>query len=583
MMASMADIDALLSIPAFFESTVARRGDEPALGCIRGGELHWRTWRNISSDAQSLAAILQAAGIQPGDRVAQVSENRYEWIITDLAIHLAGAVHVPIHVTLSGEQMAEQIADCGARLAYVSNEDLLATFVDQLASDIVVFVYDDQQDRRDGAVLTMPRPAGNSDLMLGGTPRAQGDGRGRCQSKTPRPSLEAPGRATQISRTAARMPAVAPDDLATILFTSGTVGRPRGVMLSQANLATNAAAIVQAYGGDADETRLNILPLSHIYARTCDLYTWVCRGSRLVLGERRETLARDLQLVRPTTLSAVPYVYERISDELRARGNTDEATLKHYFGDRMKRLTCGGAALPASVEAWYAERGLPIHCGYGLTEASPVVTVSTRQSYRLGSVGRPLANIEARLADDGEVLVHGPSVMLGYWKDAETTAKAIRDGWLRTGDLGEIDGDGFLTIVGRKSEMIVLSTGKKVSPSRIEALLASSPLIDQAAVFGEGKSKLVALITPNRKTLNNLPVREWHSHVADEIGRCLTEGARHEQIGQFVLLDRPFSIERGELTAKLSLCRSWIAKNFATELATFDDLIAPLNASQSRR
>ncbi|HEY4235435.1 MAG TPA: AMP-dependent synthetase/ligase [Lacipirellulaceae bacterium] len=518
----MSVVDAQLSIPAFFASTIVRRGDEPALGLITNGQLRWRTWREIWHDTHALAAALQTAGIQPGDRVAQVSENRYEWIVTDLAIHLAGAVHVPIHVTLSGQQMAEQIVDCHARLVFVSSAEMLAKFGDRLAANVAVLVHE-----------------------------------------------EGPGSAGASPSRAPSVPTPAPEDLATILYTSGTTGRPRGVMLSQRNLAANAVAMVEAFGDSPAETRLCVLPLSHIYARTCDLYTWVYHGSRLVLGESRDTIERDFQLARPTALSAVPHLYRKTMEKVEASGSTDEAAaLQNYFGGHMGRLNCGGAAVAPVVEAWYAARGLPLLPGYGMTETSPVVTVSTPQACRAGAVGRPLANVQVGLAEDGEVLVRGPSVMLGYWLDAAATNDVVRDGWLHTGDLGEIDADGFLTIRGRKKELIVLATGKKVSPTRIENLLTSSPLIDQAVVFGEGRSTLVALIVPTSKseergTTQRVPNEE----IADEIRRCLASAAHEEQVRQFTILDRPFSIERGELTAKLSLCRARIAENFAGELA----------------
>ena len=334
----------LLTIPAFFASTLANRGDEVALGTIRGGDVQWHTWREIWNEVQALVASLRAAGIQPGDRVAQVSENRYEWVITDLALHLAGAVHVPIHVTLSGEQIAEQIAVSEARHVFVSGAELLAKLSERLTNGETVFVHDEQAIGEEKPLLGKP------DFTF--PPLA------------PSPQL---------------------DDLATILFTSGTTGRPRGVMLSQRNLASNAAAMADALGGDSDYTRLNLLPFSHVYARTCDLYTWVYRGSRLVLGEGRETLVRDCQLVQPTVLNAVPFVYQRIADRVRASGADDEAAaLAATFGGRVKQLCCGGAALAADVEAWYAERGLPILPGYGLTEASPVISVSTPAARKSG-------------------------------------------------------------------------------------------------------------------------------------------------------------------------------------------------------
>ncbi|HEY3395944.1 MAG TPA: AMP-dependent synthetase/ligase [Lacipirellulaceae bacterium] len=523
------------TIPAFFAATVRARGDAAALGYIREGQLHWRTWREVAQEASPLADRIQAMGGRAGDCVAHVSENRYEWIITDLALHLAGAVHVPIHVTLAAEQIAEQIIDCGARLVFVSNSELLANFAKLLPSDLQTLIHDDWPK----IVLT------NRNKLASG----------------PQPS--------------------APGDLATILYTSGTTGRPRGVMLSQRNLASNAAAAADAHGAGADQTRLSILPLSHIYARTCDLYTWVYDGARLVLGESRDTLARDCQLVQPTALNAVPFLYQRIAEKIAASGAADQsAALRHFFGGRMERLTSGGAPLAPNIEKWYAEQGLPVLQGYGLTESSPVISVSTFAANRFGAVGQPLPGLEVRVARDGEVLCRGPNVMLGYWHDEPATAEAIRDGWLHTGDLGELDADNFLYIRGRKKELIVLSTGKKVLPTRVENLLTASPLIEQAAVFGDGQCGLVALIVPAACDASGSEQRGASSErIAAEIECCLQSAAHEEQVHHFVLLDRPFSIERGEMTPKLSLCRETIEANFSAELRR----IAPQSTQHARR
>jgi long-chain acyl-CoA synthetase len=501
------------TISAFLARTVGARADEPALGWIRGGELSWLTWREVGDAAAQLAAAIGAAGIGPGEAVAHVSENRREWILTDLALHLAGAVHVPIHVTLSGEQIAAQIDDSGARLVFASSAELAAKFADKI--NVPIRLHDD------------------SDTA---TSRNGGSG------------------------VSARSAARAPSDLATILYTSGTTARPRGVMLSHANVAINAAVTADGFGLGPDQTRLCILPLSHIYARTCDLYTWVYLGSRLVIGESRDTLARDCQLVRPSVLNAVPYVYQRIADKVRASGAPDEAeALRGFFGGRMEWLSSGGAPLAAEVEQWYRTHGLPILAGYGLTESSPVISMSTPTANRCASVGRVLPGVEVRIAADGEILSRGPNTMLGYWHDDALTAATIRDGWLHTGDLGELDADGYLYVRGRKKELIVLSTGKKVTPTRVEGLLTSSPHIEQAAVFGDGRCGLVALIVPADSSFSR-------EEFEQEIASRLASGAHEEQIHRFVVLDRPFSIERGELTPKLSLCRSVIARNFAAEL-----------------
>jgi long-chain acyl-CoA synthetase len=513
----------------FLANSVARRPAEQALGYIRGSELTWLTWREVADQAKSLAAVLRATGVLPGDRVAQVSENRFEWIITDLALHLAGAVHVPIHVTLAAEQMAEQIIDCEARVVFVSSQEMLSKFADKLPGGKVFFVHDEQDGVGWKAPLSKP-PA--------------------------------------LSR---QPPVPSPQSLATILYTSGTTGRSRGVMLTHGNLASNAAATADSFGDDHPELRLCVLPLSHIYARTCDLYTWLYRGTKLVLAESRETLARDLQIVRPSALNAVPFLYQRIADRVRAGGGNQAQALREFFGGRIEQLNCGGAPLAPETEQWYAAHGLPVLLGYGLTETSPVVAASTPKSNRAGAVGRVLADVDVRIAADGEILVRGPNVMPGYWKDDVATAAAIQEGWFYTGDLGELDADGFLFIRGRKKELIVLSTGKKVAPSRVELLLTASPIIEQAVVFGDNLCGLVALIVPAaEEAVGHLPEvtgqEKRYEKYATEIKRCLASAAHEEQIHRYALLDRPFAIERGEMTGKLSLCRAVIAKNFSAEL-----------------
>jgi long-chain acyl-CoA synthetase len=516
--------DQVQTISNFFADTVAHRGGEKALGFVRGGELHWRTWDDVFEEASQIAATIRRAGIASGDRVAHVSENRYEWIITDLALHLAGTVHVPIHVTLSGEQIAAQIADSGSRLLFVSSDELLSKFQTLIDSSIPVFIHDRKEEHAPD--LSSPQPP-----STGSQP---------------------------------------PDALATILYTSGTTGRPRGVMLSHRNLACNAAAAADAFDASVDRLQLNILPLSHIYARTCDLYIWVYVGCRLVLAESRETLARDCQLVRPTMLNAVPFVYQKIADRVRAAGGDaaqQSANLRAFFGGQIEILFSGGAPLAPDVGQWFAERGLPVLAGYGLTESSPVISVSTPTAHRCGASGRALSNVEVRIADDGEILTRGPHVMLGYWQDDEATASAIRDGWLHTGDLGYLDADNYLYINGRKKELIVFSTGKKAHPTHVESLLTASPLIEQAVVFGEGRPFLVALIVPAGCGAANAAPSPNVEQMCREITRCLQSAAHEEQVRKFIILDRPFSIDRGELTAKLSVRRTVIADHYCQQIA----------------
>jgi long-chain acyl-CoA synthetase len=523
----------VLTIPALLQATVASVGDREAIGIIRDCQLSWRTWREFADDVSRAMTCLRVSGVDAGDRVVQYGANSYPWIVTDLAILSMGAVHVPLHATLPKQQAAEQIELADAKLL-IADEPRLS------------------------AISHLPIKAVASETLFLGKVIETEDLRGSPLAASPMPQ-----------------------DLATILFTSGTTGRPRGVMLSHHNLVTNAIATTEGIGSTHEETRLTFLPLSHIYARTCDLYTWIYRGSRLVLAENRETIVRDCQLVRPTVINGVPYFYQKVAQSLLAAGRAHESgALLELLGGQMRLCCCGGAAAAPEVEKLFSEQGLPLLPGYGLTEASPVISISSKENYKVGCVGPPIKGAEVKLADDGEVLVSGPNVMLGYWRDETATNQAIVDGWLHTGDLGEFD-EGRLRIVGRKKELLALSTGKKVCPTAVEQRLAGSPYVETVCVVGDGRSHLSALIVPNPQVLqqyikdNRLWV--WSKHRAvthpkvrelfrQEIDRLLAEAAHEEQVGPFVILTRNFSLEAGEVTPKFSLCRKVIAKSFAAEI-----------------
>ena len=527
-----------LTIPALLAATVARQGDQPALGVIAQGTLVWRSWNDLAALTAQAAEVLAARGVQPGDRVAQLSPNCEGWIVVDLAIQQLGAVHVPLHAALAPQQAAEQVAHAGARLLLVDrNEtaDRLRAAVDQQVTIIA-----------HGELLSHPIP------QVGTGSRVQD--------------------------------ASTPDTLATILYTSGTTGAPRGVMLTQRNLVANAVGVTDAVAAIADEIRLCLLPLSHIYARACDLYSWIYRGTQLVLAESRDTILRDSQIAKPTVINAVPYFYQKVADSLRNREEpADAATLRQAFGGAIKRCYCGGAGIAPEVEQFFFERELPILCGYGLTEAAPVVTASTFENYAAGTVGQPLPNLKVQLAEDGELLVRGPNVMQGYWHDEAATAATIQEGWLHTGDLAAWSDGGNLRIVGRKKEMIVLATGNKVAPTQVEQLLTGSPWIEQCCVVGDGRKCLAALIVPNPEMLRQEIRSRWllvwsrrraltHPQIValyrQEIDRCLAAAASFEQVGPFMLVGRGFSVEAGELTPKLSLRRGVIERAFSDEIET---------------
>ncbi len=480
-----------------------RRTDAPALGTIENSRVVWTRWSELAELVEARTSELAALGVRTGDRVAQCGPNSRAWIVNDLALAALGAVHVPLH--------AANTAALNAKLI-------------------------DHADVR---------------LVIGGDGRPLPD------------SL----RETTIE---------SPAHLASLIYTSGTTGEPLGVMLSRENLVANAEAVSGVAGGDGNETRLAILPFSHAYARTCDLNVWLLRGSRMVLSRGREHLLKDLQIARPTAIVGVPYLFEKLA------GGASGDALRALLGGAIRRCYSGGAPLSARVVEQFEAAGVPLADGYGLTEAAPVVSMSSPADREAGTVGRPLPNVEVNIGSDGELLVRAPSVMLGYWRNDAASAEALADGWLHTGDLAELTPTGHVRIVGRRKELIALSTGKKVAPATIEAIIAASPLVEQVCVCGDGLSHLVALVVPNptriRDEISRRRLWVWSkrravSHPAiRELFRCaiaesVADLPAHERPGDFTILTRGFSIDAGEMTAKLSLCRAVIAKTFAKEIA----------------
>lgn len=545
------------SIPAWLLGHVQSRADEPALWTFRDGAFQSITWGELGAQVARGATMLRNLGVQSGDRVASLSENRREWIVLDLALLVLGAVHVPIHATLSGSQIAYQIEKSGATVMALSGAEQAQKLSAFPAEMMCVNTY----------------------LSL--EPDTQIGLRADKAHFWPEQMSAVPG-TPAIADFSDRIASIGPHELATIMYTSGTTGHPRGVMLSQGNLASNAQATADRYPDNKSEMRLCFLPLSHIYARTCDLYAWIYRGSQFALARNRDTIIDDCALVHPNTINGVPYFYDKLYRRLHESGKSKQpGVVQHLLGGQVKHCFCGGAALPAHVEAYFESQGVPILAGYGLSETSPVISVSTKEQHRAGAVGRVLPGIEVRFADDGELLTRGPHVMLGYWQDESATREVIEDGWLRTGDLGRIDDEGYLHITGRKKEILVTALGKNVEPTAIERLLTASPLILQAMVVGEGRNYLSAILVPNPERLR-AEIRErrlWvfsrrgalqHKQVQAlyraEIDRVLAELSRHEQIGRFLLLDRGFTIDAGELTPKGSLRREVILKNLNAEI-----------------
>jgi long-chain acyl-CoA synthetase len=547
--------DAPDTIVSMFRRRVDADGSKPALHYRKDGKFTALTWNEVAAQAHKWAAALVKLGVKPGDRVVQASENRYEWIILDLAIHMARGIHVAVHATLTGPQIAWQINNSGAKLVVVSGPEQakkLAAASAQLPKGLDYVSFDPCSEE------------------IGGQPIRQ-------LSSLVDDKSEADGKALE----KAALAQTKSTDLVTILYTSGTTGEPKGVMLSHGNLTSNCNAVMLAFTVEPGEVRLSWLPLSHIFARTSDYYLWVAAGGELALCASREEIIPDCQAVKPHYLNGVPYFFDKVMRTLQEKGVADKpGALQATFGGRMKMCCAGGAALADHVNHFYLKNGITLVQGYGLTESSPVISTGTMEHHKVGTVGKPIQGVEVKIAADGEVLTRGPHVMQGYWNMPEDTAETIKDGWLHTGDLGEMD-DGFLRITGRKKELIVTAGGKNVAPTYIEALLTEDPLIIQAFVVGDARKYLTALIVPNPDTLRaeiiqrQIPVFTPEQALAhpsviglyeERIKQRLADVSPAEQVRKFKLLSRGFTPETGELTFKLSYKRDVILKNFEKEI-----------------
>jgi long-chain acyl-CoA synthetase len=546
-------MDAHDTILGLFAARVATSGNQPAIHVRRGEAFVARNWNEVAEDVRRSAAALVGLGVQRGDRVLLVSPNRYEWIVCDLAIQMAQAVHVPVHASLAGPQIAYQVADSGARvmiLAGPEQVEKLRPHATEFPPDLQVVTFDSVGEPWTGRQFHR-----FADLLSS----VDGDVALRLQKQ----GIES----------------VAPDDLATMIYTSGTTGEPKGVMLTQRNLASNACASVAAFGQRPGDVRLTWLPLSHIFARTCDYYTWLACGSELALADSPESVIANCGLIRPTLLNGVPYFFEKVQRALIEKGlDQQPGSLAKWFGGRLRAGVSGGAPLPDHVAVFYQQHGVRLYQGYGLTETSPVISTGTEAYSKLGTVGRAIPGVEVKIADDGEILTRGPHVMRGYWNKPDATAEVLRDGWFHTGDLGELDAEGYLKITGRKKELIVTAGGKNIAPAYLEALLTADPLIQQAIVIGDRRNYLTALIVPNREPLraaiikNRIPVTSAEEALrdtrvrqlyADRIRERLAGVSRYEQVCNFTLLGQGFTLEGGELTPTLKLRRGVILAKYA--------------------
>lgn len=556
------------------------------------------SWSPISSielygKVRALADVLRGWGISKGDRVALLAENRWEWLVTDLAVLAIGGVDVPLYPTLTPEQVGYMLRDCGAKAIVVSSAEQYQKVCQagEIADLEHVVVMDAGQ--YEGAEKF-------SDLMKDAITKQQRDAEFDVLVKTTRP-----------------------EELATIIYTSGTTGEPKGVMLTHGNFASNLNYSTGSLGLGDKDVSISFLPLSHVTARHLD-YALLCHGTKLAYCAKFEQLPEAMKIVQPTIFVAVPRVYEKIRQAVEGksaasplksrilrwalrvgkghRAETLEGKepsglswklasklvfgkIREAFGGKAHIFIAGGAPLGMDTAGWFADTGIRIFEGYGLTETSPVIALNYPNAYRIGTVGKPLENVQCRIAADGELEVKGPSIFEGYWKkDQETKEVFTEDGWFKTGDIGNIDSEGFLSITDRKKELLKTSGGKLIAPQPIENKLKANHLVGHAAMVGDKHKFACVLISPNLAVLKGWAkgqgvltedaavlvkdpkVVKAYQEIVDRVNQDL---AHFESIKRMLVVPEEWSVETEELTPSLKLKRRVVEKKYAREIANF--------------
>ena len=538
------------NLSAMHRATAGRLGPRTSVRFKRDGLYHDLAWDEVRRRADHAAAGLIHLGVAPGDRVGLLAENSSDWLTADLAVLAAGAADVPVHAPSATSQVEYQFAHSGSRGVFVSNQAQADKVLASLGGlpDLKFLVAFGPVETA-GKIPTLSFEA----LIQSG--REQGDFGAGLVGK--------------------REAALGPGDLATIIYTSGTTGPPKGVMLTHGNLLSNADSTARHSDPHPDDVLLSWLPYSHIYARTVDLYLCALAGATIALAESPpDSLVVNLAETQPTWMTSVPRFYEKVWANVEALPTPARAAaLRKIFGPRVRRLSSGGAPLPKPIAVGFAEAGLPLYEGYGLTESSPVITSNAPGRHKPGTVGQAIPGVEVRIAGDGEILTRGPHVMKGYWNDEEATRAAVVGGWLHTGDVGRLDGDGYLSITDRKKDLIITSGGKNIAPSELERLLTHDPLFEQAVVCGDGKPFASALIVPSFDRLAEAlgpghgPVKVEDGFVTDEaavaladarVGEAMRAVSQPERVRAFLLLGQPFRLEAEELTATLKVRRRFI-------------------------
>ncbi len=592
----MRQLEHFPNLVAMFFQRAGEKGDAPFLWAKKGGRWQSISWRETADKVASLAAALKKMGLNRGDRVMLVSENRPEWLISDLAIMAAGGVTVPTYTTNTERDHQHIMDDSGARAAIVSTQKLARTLLPAaIRSDICEHV-----------VMIEAMPSG-----LGQEGNVQMHDWSALIAGEP---ADVEGCATGAD--------FARSDLACIIYTSGTGGAPRGVMQHHGAVLHNVegcvAVISEDFGWD-DEVFLSFLPASHAYEHSGGQIFPIGLGAQIYYSEGLEKLASNIEEVRPTIMVVVPRLFEVLRQRI-LKGVEKEGRLKNYllgralsigaksyagsmpfwdrpmnlflkrtlrpkiaarFGGRIKAMVSGGAPLNPEVGIFFHSLGLTLLQGYGQTEAAPVISCNRPSAgLKMDTVGPPLKNTEVRIAEDGEILVRGELVMHGYWRNDAQTERTLIDGWLHTGDVGHIDERGRIVITDRKKDIIVLDKGDNVAPQKVEGMLTLQPEILQAMVVGDKRPYVVGLIVPdpewsadwcaaNKRSCKFDALKtdpDYVKAVSAAVDRVNAELSVIEKVRRFVIADEPFTVENAQLTPSIKIRRHVIKEIYGERL-----------------
>ncbi|MEQ9569261.1 MAG: long-chain fatty acid--CoA ligase [Longimicrobiales bacterium] len=586
---------------SLFLGAVDRFENDPALRWFtgRGDELADLSYGEVLERARAVAGGLAALGLERGDRVAILSENRPEWAMADYGCLLGGFVDVPVYSTLIASQVAYIVGDAGAKAIFASSPEQVAKALeaaDEAGLDVTVVAFD-------AGVEPSPRVVSWDDLLARGREFHRGTPPSAFRSR----ALE-----------------TTPRDLATVLYTSGTTGPPKGVMLTHGNLYSHVWACSDVLDVGPDDVTLSFLPLSHVFQRMVD-YLLLTAGCTIAYARDIRNVADDLKVVRPTVAVSVPRLYEKVYNKVQdtqgpkahlVKWATGVATewadavlegapggaflkarhaladrlvyrkIRDGVGGRLRWFVSGGAPLEPDIARFFFAVGLPILEGYGLTETSPVTNVNPADAIRIGTVGPPVPGTEVRIADDGEILVRGPQIMKGDFKNPEATAEVIDDeGWFRTGDVGAITDEGYLRITDRKKDIIVTAGGKNIAPQPIENRLKTNRYIEQVVMVGDKRKFPALLLVPafdaleawakaqgvpgDRRALLEDPTVQ--SFLEKQVAEHLGELSRYETPKKIALLDKEFTIEDGTLTPSLKIRRRVVQDELSAVIDRFYD------------